>query len=560
MKKICLALIMALTSSTSAAWAEENPTQETGASQVSAPTLLMAQVKADSDVTSYQYESRLPDEKSNQPYDIAAGQPAYGGESQPEANKLTRSPSRPKVVTYGDNSSQAPATAAPASPKPKNTSNSQGQATTFEYNSQPEEKPAQKKVATPVEEPKDQTSKIAPRPRKSTESTTFEYNRSTPAEESVAVKPPKTAPAQPSKPQAQAQAAMEQEETPRVKKASKVTGTTFEYSRPGQADESADQAKEPMAVKPPQKATAQPSKPQAPAAVEQDETPQVKKAQKKTATTFEYNRPVQDDGPVEKNTNLAPATPSEKSAEIKKAEPKKTVEKKSEETQVSSQSEAPAPAEEPQDKEDNKVKAPPKSEVKLTTIAERTQELELARPQSGRAQAKVTKNNKTADPNGAQVQRTVGEFAGIYVNCPRNQEETCAEASDYFRSQFPDDQTGPYIMIRKDGQGYVAPDNERSLSFTWEKSGPDTLIITMEAANLRHKKSEYQVNGRYLHNLDSGDLFYLSLTDAEWNIEPEPFNKLRARKEKEMREMERLEKAQKKREMKEKAKNEQSAN
>ena len=246
-------------------------------------------------------------------------------------------------------------------------------------------------------------------------------------------------------------------------------------------------------------------------------------------TTFQYQQP-------------APAAPAERVEEARQPEPapkassKRTRAARPAAKKAEPQPAAAAPAAEPQPEEE-RLRTTPKTEIKYTTLNQRTEELDMAKPETaspkGRAaRVRTARSKAEAAPMLATpaFDGTSFNVAGVYVNCPKNREETCGEANAEFRAAFPQDQTAPYIMIRKDGRGYVAPDHKRTFDFVWQFLGDNALLIIMEDS--KHRKIEYRTEGRYLRNVSTGELFYLSLTDAEWNVEPEPYSKIKARREK----------------------------
>ena len=287
-------------------------------------------------------------------------------------------------------------------------------------------------------------------------------------------------------------------------------------------------------------APAEAQKAGAPAAPADGDKPIKRGLSEPKVTTFEYKRPA----PAQ------PAPAAVKSVESQPAERRPGASKTARPARKNDggQATAAAPKAEPAPKAAGKQPAarpadeepptPPKDEVKFTTLNPRTEELEMAKPEAvskrGRA-ARVKSARKKAENAPAPVTpafdgSTSFNVAGVYVNCPKNKEENCGQASEEFKIAFPVDQTAPYVLIRKDGRGFLAPDEKRTIAFTWQFLGDNALLIIMEDA--RHQKVEYRAEGRYLRNMTTGDLFYMSLTDAEWNVTPEPYSKIKARKEK----------------------------
>ncbi|MDR0882012.1 MAG: hypothetical protein LBP55_05665 [Candidatus Adiutrix sp.] len=122
------------------------------------------------------------------------------------------------------------------------------------------------------------------------------------------------------------------------------------------------------------------------------------------------------------------------------------------------------------------------------------------------------------------------ELAGIYVQCPPKDEEVCPQTAQEFRRLFPHGQTSPYLMLRKDGQGYLAPDDQATVKFTWEALTGDTLLFTISGQ--KKTREEYQVSGGRLVNAKTGASYLLTLTDAEWNEEPVPYKEKKKAQEK----------------------------
>lgn len=193
----------------------------------------------------------------------------------------------------------------------------------------------------------------------------------------------------------------------------------------------------------------------------------------------------------------------------------------------------PTPPEADRPQEETRPRKPSKPEVKYTVLNERAETLEMAKPHTAVSGSRTAGVRAANIPPPAAPTLESGGFnvAGVYVNCPKNKEENCGAASEEFRAFFPHDQTAPYLMIRKDGRGYVAPNNKRTVDFTWRFIGGDAVLIDLEGSQSR--TVEYRAVGRHLRNMVTGELFYMSLTDDEWNVPPEEtYSKLKARREK----------------------------
>ena len=119
------------------------------------------------------------------------------------------------------------------------------------------------------------------------------------------------------------------------------------------------------------------------------------------------------------------------------------------------------------------------------------------------------------------------ELEGIYVQCPKNSLENCPGAAAEFKAAFPGDQIGPYLMIRKDGGGYLAPNEKVTTDFTWQLLGDNAILLKMDDAKRSHVK--YQTDGDLLVNIDSKDIFVQSIPDSEWNKAPVKAKKKKAR-------------------------------
>lgn len=112
------------------------------------------------------------------------------------------------------------------------------------------------------------------------------------------------------------------------------------------------------------------------------------------------------------------------------------------------------------------------------------------------------------------------EIAGVYVRCPKDQ-AACPQAAEEFRRLFPNNQNAPFMMIRKDGRGYLAPDDRLTIDFTWQLQGDDLILLKMN--DQKKTKAEYRLVGQQLVNAKSRESYLLSVPDAEWNPEPVPF-------------------------------------
>lgn len=115
------------------------------------------------------------------------------------------------------------------------------------------------------------------------------------------------------------------------------------------------------------------------------------------------------------------------------------------------------------------------------------------------------------------------EIAGIYVKCPSKDAAACSQVADEFGRLFPNNQKSPFLMIRTDGRGYLAPDDQLTIDFTWQFQGND--LIALKIQDQKKSKAEYRIVGKQLVNAKNGETYLLSLTDAEWNPEPQPFKK-----------------------------------
>lgn len=122
-------------------------------------------------------------------------------------------------------------------------------------------------------------------------------------------------------------------------------------------------------------------------------------------------------------------------------------------------------------------------------------------------------------PQGSQP--VVDELAGIYVQCPRKNEDKCHQAREDFRMVFPNGQPHPYLMIREGGVGYLAPDDKLTIDFVIEEKQADVMILKMSDRN--KKKLELRRRGDIWRDKSSGELYIKAIEDADWNVPPEPF-------------------------------------
>jgi len=113
------------------------------------------------------------------------------------------------------------------------------------------------------------------------------------------------------------------------------------------------------------------------------------------------------------------------------------------------------------------------------------------------------------------------EIAGVYVKCPARDAAACSQVADEFRRLFPNSQNSPFLMIRKDGRGYLAPDDRLTIDFTWQLQGDDLIVLKMD--DQKKTKAEYRVVGQQLINPKTNETFLMSVADADWNTEPVPF-------------------------------------
>ena len=122
-----------------------------------------------------------------------------------------------------------------------------------------------------------------------------------------------------------------------------------------------------------------------------------------------------------------------------------------------------------------------------------------------------------ATPAVAQ-EMTKGELPGIYVLCPRKNPERCPVAVEEFRYYFPNEQTAPYMMLRKDGTGFWAYNMERTQDVSWVQDEKGLLVLNF--SGLDSKISKFKVNGSLLKDATEGDVYYMAITDREWNNPP----------------------------------------
>ncbi len=121
-------------------------------------------------------------------------------------------------------------------------------------------------------------------------------------------------------------------------------------------------------------------------------------------------------------------------------------------------------------------------------------------------------------PLAAQAQN----LAGVYALCPKKDQANCPVLAAAFYEECPIGQPGPFLLIRSDGGGYLAPDDRRTDSFDWElRDGALQLAVK----DSKKSKLRFQVQGPLLIEEKSGDIYHLSLSDRELNPEPEAFKK-----------------------------------
>lgn len=113
------------------------------------------------------------------------------------------------------------------------------------------------------------------------------------------------------------------------------------------------------------------------------------------------------------------------------------------------------------------------------------------------------------------------EIAGVYVKCPAKDAAACPQLSEDFSRLFPNSQNSPFMMIRKDGRGYLAPDERLTIDFTWQLQGDDLIVLKLN--DQKKSKAEYRVIGKQLVNAKTNETYLMSVADSDWNIEPVPF-------------------------------------
>lgn len=113
---------------------------------------------------------------------------------------------------------------------------------------------------------------------------------------------------------------------------------------------------------------------------------------------------------------------------------------------------------------------------------------------------------------------TKGELAGIYVLCPRKNPERCPVAVEDFRHYFPNEQTAPYMMLRKGGTGFWAYNLDRTREVTWFQDEKGRLVLDFDGPEL--KNATFKINGSLIKDADKGDVYYMAITDREWNNPP----------------------------------------
>lgn len=106
------------------------------------------------------------------------------------------------------------------------------------------------------------------------------------------------------------------------------------------------------------------------------------------------------------------------------------------------------------------------------------------------------------------------ELEGIYAQCPRNNPELCAEAAARFGKLFPHDQAGPYLMLRKDGGGYLAPNDNVTKDFKWVRSGE--AEISLDFDDRKRTRRRFSWDGLYLKEIRGRALYIQSLSDSQW--------------------------------------------
>ncbi|MDL2260500.1 hypothetical protein LJB99_06485, partial [Deltaproteobacteria bacterium OttesenSCG-928-K17] len=158
-------------------------------------------------------------------------------------------------------------------------------------------------------------------------------------------------------------------------------------------------------------------------------------------------------------------------------------------------------------------------------------------PAKTTAPGKASAPGKTAAPGkapapakGAEAPKVEADYkalAGIYVECPRKNPERCPAARDEFREIFPNGQPHPYFMIRKDGRGYLAANERFTTNFTVQSHNPDHIVIRLD--DQKKTIMNLKRNGEIWRNPKGGEIYVLTVTDAEWNPDPQPFKKIHER-------------------------------
>lgn len=117
------------------------------------------------------------------------------------------------------------------------------------------------------------------------------------------------------------------------------------------------------------------------------------------------------------------------------------------------------------------------------------------------------------------------EIAGVYVKCPAKDPAACPQVADTFRRLFPNGQNAPFMLIRKDGRGYLAPDENRSTDFAWQFQ-PEGQNILLRLSDQKKTKAEFRREGPQLVNVKTGETYLLTIGDADWNPTPVPFKQI----------------------------------
>lgn len=130
-------------------------------------------------------------------------------------------------------------------------------------------------------------------------------------------------------------------------------------------------------------------------------------------------------------------------------------------------------------------------------------------------------NTSQADEDG---------LAGVYVQCPRKNEARCDEARDDFRMVFPNGQPYPYFMIKKGGDGYMAPDDRVTVNFTIVEQNPEVLLFRMN--DKAKSKMELRKINAVWRDRQSGHIYVKAIEDEEWNIPPQPYKQKRKSEQK----------------------------